>query len=95
MDREFECLRDDIPEVNLNTTSNSEHVPDIEWQIWVIKERTRDIRRTLPFKRLPSCVLIEMMQYVVMWLDGFPSLSGISQTSSPRTIMRGTVLDFF
>jgi hypothetical protein len=43
MDREFECLRSDIPEVNLNTTSASEHVPDIEQQIRLIKERVRAI----------------------------------------------------
>jgi hypothetical protein len=30
MDREFKCLMDDTPEVNLNTTAASEHVPDIE-----------------------------------------------------------------
>jgi hypothetical protein len=33
MDREFECLRADLPELNLNTTAASEHVPDVERQI--------------------------------------------------------------
>jgi hypothetical protein len=33
MDREFECLRGDLPELNLNTTAASEHVPDVERQI--------------------------------------------------------------
>jgi hypothetical protein len=94
MDREFECLRDDIPELNLNTTSASEHVPDIERQIRVIKERMRAIKSTLPFKRLPARIVIDMMQYAVLWLNGFPPLSGIYQTFSPRTIMTGTTLDF-
>jgi hypothetical protein len=30
MDREFECLRDDIRGVILNITATSEHVPEIE-----------------------------------------------------------------
>jgi hypothetical protein len=54
MDREFECLRYDIPEVNLNMTATSEQVPDIEFQIRVIKERMRVITSTLPFKIIPS-----------------------------------------
>jgi hypothetical protein len=72
MDREFERLRDDIPELNLNTTAASEHVPDIERKIRVIKERMRAIMSTLPFKRLPSRVIIEIMQYVVPWLNAPP-----------------------
>jgi hypothetical protein len=38
MDREF--LRANIPEVHLHTTAASEHVPEIEWQICLVKERT-------------------------------------------------------
>jgi hypothetical protein len=72
MDREFECLRDDIPELNLNTTAASEHVPDIETQIRVVKEGMRAIMSTLTFKSLPSRVIIEMMQYVVLWLNAPP-----------------------
>jgi hypothetical protein len=37
MDREFESLRDDLPGLLLNTTAASEHVPDIERQIRVMK----------------------------------------------------------
>jgi hypothetical protein len=71
-DRDFECLMDDIPELDLNTTAASEHMPDIERQIKVIKDRTRAIMITFPFKRLPSRVIIEMMQYMIQWLNGFP-----------------------
>jgi uncharacterized membrane protein (DUF106 family) len=80
--------------VNLNTTVDSEHFPNIQRQIRVIKERMRAIRSTLPLKRLQSRVMIEMMQYVVLWLNGFPPLSGISQAFIPRTIMTGTMLGF-
>jgi hypothetical protein len=94
VDREFECLRDDIPEVNLNTTAASEHVTDIDNQIRGINERMRAVRSTLPFKKLPSHMIIEMMKYVALWLNGFPHLSGVSHTVSPRTIMTGIALDF-
>jgi hypothetical protein len=54
VDREIECLRDDIRGVILNTTATSEHVLEIERQIRVAKERARAIRSTLPFQKCPT-----------------------------------------
>jgi hypothetical protein len=50
MDNEFAPLKDDLPEINLNSTAADEHVSKIERQIHVIKERSRAMRSTLPFK---------------------------------------------
>jgi hypothetical protein len=94
MDREFECLRSDLPGTNLNTTTVSKNVPDVERQIRVIKERSRAIRSTLPFKALPGRFIIELVYYASLWLNAFPPSSGVSDTYSPRTIMTGTTLDF-
>jgi hypothetical protein len=80
--------------VNLNTTAASEHVPDIERHIRLIKERARAIRSTMPFKIIPGRMIIEMMAHVVLWLNASPPASGVSTTYSPRTIMTGTALDF-
>jgi hypothetical protein len=94
MDREFECLRGDLPELNLNTTAASEHVPDVERQIRVLKERSRAIRSTLPFKAIPRRIIIELVYYAAFWLNAFPPSSGVSTFYSPRTIMTGMALDF-
>jgi hypothetical protein len=94
MDREFESLRDDLPGLLLNTKAASEHVPDIERQIRVMKEMARAIRSTLPFKHLPSRMIIELINCVTLWLNAFPPSSGISDTFSSRTIMTGTALDY-
>jgi hypothetical protein len=75
MDREFECLRDDIRGVTLNTTAASEHVPNIERQICVIKERARAIRSTLPFDKIPNRIIVELVNFVVLWLNAFPPSS--------------------
>jgi hypothetical protein len=80
--------------VTLNTTATIEHVPEIERQIRVIKERARAIRSTLPFKRMPNRMIVELINFVVLWLNAFPPSSGISKTYSPRTIMTGTTLDY-
>jgi hypothetical protein len=96
MDREFECLCLEILThvVNLNTTAASEHVPDIEWKLRLIKERIRALQSTLPFKNIPGRMIIEILANVVLWIDAFPPASGVSKTYSPRTIMTGTALNF-
>jgi hypothetical protein len=75
-------------------TATGEHVPEIERQIRVIKERAREIRSTLPFKRMPNRMIVELIKFVVLWLNDFPPSSGISKTYSPRTIRTGTTLDY-
>jgi hypothetical protein len=94
MDREFECLRDDIRGVVLNTTATSEHVPEIERQIRVVKERARAIWSTLPFNAIPNRMIVELVICVVLWLNAFPPSSGVSKTYSHRTIMTSTTLDY-
>jgi hypothetical protein len=93
MDRELEFFRDDIRGVILNTTATSEHVPEIERQIRVIKERARAIRSTLPFRKMPNRMIVELINFVVLWLNDFSPSSGIYKTYIPRTIMTGTTLD--
>jgi hypothetical protein len=75
MDREFECLRADLPELNLNTTAASKHVPDVERQIRVVKERSRAIQSTLPFNAIPGRIIIELVYYGTFWLNDFATSS--------------------
>jgi hypothetical protein len=80
--------------VNPNTTAASEHLQDIERYIRLIKEGFCAILNTLQFKRIPGRVIIDLVNYVVMWLNAFPPASGVSKMYIPRTIMTGTSLDF-
>jgi hypothetical protein len=90
MDREFECLRDNLRGITLNTTAASEHVPEIKRHIRVIKS----MWSTLPFIKVPKRIIVELINFVVLWFNAFPPARGISQTYSPRTIMTGTILDY-
>ena len=94
MDREFDCLVPDFPVININTTTTSKHVTEIEWKICVIKERARYIRIKLPHKRTHKQMIIELLKFVVVWLNTFHVNSGVSATFSPQTIMTGTTLDW-
>jgi hypothetical protein len=50
-DDEFKMLREDIEDygIKANIVAKEEHVPEVERQIRVIKERARAIVQTLPY----------------------------------------------
>jgi hypothetical protein len=94
MDNEFKKLRNLVPILAINTTAAKEHVPEVERKIRLIKEGGRDILNTLPFKKLPWIVLIELIYHVLLWLNAFPALSSVSETLSPCKIVMRHKLNF-
>jgi hypothetical protein len=96
LDGAFEHLRGDLAalRITLNTVSNDEHVPGIERFIRTLKESTRCIYNSLPFRRFPPRILTEMVYAAPFWLNSFPLPLGISQRLSPRAIVAGASIDF-
>jgi hypothetical protein len=94
MDNEFEKLRNLVPILAINTTAVREHIPEVERKIRLIKERGRGILKTLPFKKMPRLMLIELIYHTVLWLNAFPAKSGVSEMLSPRKIVYRHKLDF-
>jgi hypothetical protein len=73
--------------VALNTTAVQEHVGAIERKISIIKERARGTLNTLPYKKLPKLMVIELLHFCVMWMNSFPVKSGISEKWSPQELV--------
>jgi hypothetical protein len=96
MDNEFECMRGDLANlgVGLNTTAQDKHVGDIERFIRTIKERTRCVYNTLPYRKMPLQMVAEMVYASVFWLNCFPSANGVSASISPRTLVTGQTVDY-
>ena len=95
MDNAFEKLQNLVPSILvINTTASKEYVPEVERKIRLIKERGRGILNTLPFKKIPRLMQIELVYHVVLWLNTFPANSGVSKTFSPREIVYRHKLDF-
>ena len=94
MDNEFEKLVALLPTLVTNSTAAREHIMEIERRIRTIKERGRGIKNILPYKAPPKLILIEMISFVVMWLNAFPTKSGLSEDLSPREIVMRTKLTF-
>ena len=96
MDGQFDILRGDLADmgITLNTVARGEHVPEIERHIRTIKERVRCVYATMPFNKIPSRMLVELVYFCIFWLNSFPAKDGISDTLSPRSIVYGTHIDF-
>lgn len=96
MDGEFQFLQDDLKAmgIHLNITAANEHVPKIEQQIRVIKERVRVTRHSLPFKVLPRQIITAMVSNATFWLNAFPLKGSTSDVISPRTLITGVPIDF-
>ena len=87
MDMELEKLKTLMPHVTLNTAAAREHAGEIEQKIRVIKERTRGMFNTLPNKKLPKLMVIELLHFCVMWLNLFPVKSGVSKKLIPQELV--------
>ncbi len=98
MDGEFEKdgLVGDVAElgINVNCVAAEEHVHEIERHIRTIKERSRSVVCMLPFKQLPARIVIELIHYVVFWLNSFPARKGISDALRPRALVVGSTVDY-
>jgi hypothetical protein len=55
-DNEFEAIKKDMTElgIEVNVMAKEEHVPEIERQHRVIKERAKAVIQTLPYRRMPK-----------------------------------------
>jgi len=95
-DGQFEFLDPSkiAPGITLNIVTRGEHVPEVERYIRTVKERTRSVYNSLPFKRFPTKLIVEIVYAQIFWLNSFPSDSGLSRTQSPRVLMTGTGIDY-
>jgi hypothetical protein len=95
-DGEFEPMRGALIDlgIDMNIVSADEHVPEVERYIRTVKERTRCVYTTMPFKKMPSSMVVEMVHAGVFWLNMFPPDDGVSDTLSPRALVTGLELDY-
>lgn len=96
MDGEFDSLRGYLADdgISLNTTARDEHVGDVERYIRTVKERMHASYNMLPFRRIPTRLVIEMAKNSAFWQNASPHPKGISNTMSPHTIVTGKTVDY-
>ena len=84
----FEALREDVEGcgTRVNITAKGEHVPEVEQQKRVIKERARAIVQMLPYRNMPRKMRIGLIYYIVYRLN---NISQDGQDFSPRDLIFG------
>ena len=88
-DIEFECIRNDIRQIESQTVPADDHVGDIEVSVKLVKEDLRCTVQGLPYKRYPKLMIIEMVVEVLRKRNQFPTNDGVSDKISPLTIVNG------
>ena len=78
MDPKFNCIGRLIIGTELNTTATRDHLPEIERQIQVEKEKMQELHGGLPHDCMTRRMITELRNYVVMMIYTFPPKSGIS-----------------
>jgi hypothetical protein len=96
VDGQFEPLRGELAEmgITLNKCSREEHVPVAERHIRTLKERCRGICNTLPFTKLPSMLVVQMVSSCNFWLNVYPPKDGVSRKINPRELITGIKIDY-
>ena len=59
-----------------------------------MKERSRGTAATLPFNHVPRRVKIELVYFIVFWLNAFPSKTGVPRQFSPREFILRLKVDY-
>jgi hypothetical protein len=62
--------------------------------IRTVKDRVRCMYNSVPFKMMPSHMIVEMVTSATFWLNMFPPTDGISKVISPRGIILGLTVDY-
>lgn len=88
-DSKFECLKTDLLLTILNLTAADVHVGDVERSIWKVKEGTGTTILGLPFNCIPILMVQALVENSNSTLNMFPSANGLSDITSPLTILTG------
>ena len=62
--------------------------------IIVVKEQARNVVANIPFMSLHKQIAINIIYFMVLWLNDFLDTLGISEKHSPREIFTGREVNF-
>ncbi len=79
---------------HLNCTSAGEHVPEAEHAVRVIKERIRCIITTWPFKSVPLIFKINLIKFVIFWLNAIPKDNAVLPNVCSKAVVTVQFPDF-
>ena len=90
-DNEFdiESMRNELLPIVMHIFAADEHCPIAERSIRTVKDRTRSVCHSLPYKRYTRLMVYALVELVIYWLNSFPSKGSVSETLSPANLVTG------
>lgn len=85
-------MADDM-NITMSYSAPDMHMPDIERNNCVVKERFRIAYYRLPYKKIPRIMIQYFAMVCVRQLNLFPAKNGISSHYSPHMIIHGRILN--
>ena len=79
--------------MGMNITAAKEHNPTIERSIGTVKDRVQCGFRSVPFKKMPNQMIMELVCWAVFWLNSHMLKDGVSQMQSPPELLTGVMPD--
>ena len=89
-DLQFECIENDIENVEFDIVDADDHVNVIERAIRTVKENIRSIEHGTPYRRMTRLMTKRMVEVVTRNLNMFPAEQGVSKDHSLLTIVTGS-----
>ena len=86
---EFECIRDNIKPIILNTSAADEHVSEVERTISVIQVRVRGQINSLPYSCYPKNMVAGLVIFAVKSLNNEVGVSSLSHEYALHTLVTG------
>ena len=96
-DNELGPLKEKIKKAigsELNLAAPDEHVPRVERDIRVIKDRLRSMLAGMPYKKIPRHFKRKLVLTCITMLNVVPRDASVSDTLSPMELLSGRSLDF-
>jgi len=87
-------LMADEMDIKMNYANPDMHVPDIERNNRVIKERFRITYYRMPFKKIPKIMIRYLTMVCAKQLYISPAKNGISKYCSPHMVMSEETYDY-
>ena len=92
-DNEFQKVEEELLPATLHIKAAGQHTEKTERSIRTIKERTRSMVHSTPYRRMPKLMIRALMEGSTSFLNYFPAEQGIQGNMTPAMIVDGKVLN--
>ena len=92
-DNEFAKIEDDLLPATLHVRAAGQHTEKAERSIRTLKERTRSMVHSTPYRRMPKLMINMLMEGATTFLNYFPAEQGIQGNMTPSMIVDGKILN--